>query len=259
MQVMYGRHGEAPLPVLAAASSSDCFTMTLEAARIALKYMTPVILLTDGYIGQATEPWRIPELESIPDIKPQFARDSSTFAPYKRDEKTLARMWAIPGMEGMEHRVGGLEKADITGEVSHDPMNHERMVFLRSEKIERIALDIPELEVLGEPDGDLLILSWGSTYGATKTAFSYLKDHDVPVSFAHLKYINPFPKNLGEVLSKFKRVVIPELNTGQLKSIIQAKYLKPVVGINKVQGKPFKTSELVSEIEKLLSTQNVAI
>ena len=259
MQVIYGRHGEAPLPVLAASSPSDCFNMTLEAARIALKYMTPVILLTDGYIGQATEPWRIPALDSLPNISPQFATDASTFAPYKRDEKTLARMWAIPGMEGMEHRIGGLEKADITGEVSHDSMNHERMVKLRSQKVERIASDIPELEIHGPKEGELLVLSWGSTYGAARTAFLKLTERGVPISFAHLRYINPFPKNLGDVLTRFNQVVIPELNTGQLKNLIQAKYLKNIIGINKVQGKPFKTSDLENEILKLLSPQSIAL
>lgn len=257
MQAMYGRHGEAPLPVLAAASSADCFAMTLEAARIALKYMTPVMLLSDGYIGQASEPWRIPELESLPDIEPNFASDPAGFKPYLRNPATLSRLWAIPGMESMEHRIGGLEKEDVTGVVSHDPMNHQKMVELRQRKVDGIANDIPELEVIGEKEGDLLLLSWGSTYGAAKTAVDNLKAKGYELSFAHLRYLNPFPKNLGDVLHRFNRVVIPELNLGQLKSLIQAKYLKPVIGINKVQGKPFKSVELEEKIATLLSQQDL--
>jgi 2-oxoglutarate ferredoxin oxidoreductase subunit alpha len=257
MQAMYGRHGEAPMPVLAAASSSDCFDMTLEAARIALKYMTPVMLLTDGYIGQASEPWRIPEIDKLPEIEPNFAKDAATFKPYLRNPETLARMWAIPGMQGMEHRIGGLEKEDGSGVVSTDPLNHQKMVETRQRKVDNIAYDIPELEVVGEPEGDLLLLSWGSTYGAAKIAIEKLQVQGHKVSHAHLRYLNPFPKNLGEVLHKFDRVVIPELNLGQLKNLIQAKYLKPVIGINKVQGKPFKSVELEEKISTLLSMENL--
>jgi 2-oxoglutarate/2-oxoacid ferredoxin oxidoreductase subunit alpha len=257
MQAMYGRHGEAPMPVLAAASSSDCFNMTLEAARIALKYMTPVMLLTDGYIGQASEPWQIPDIKSLPDIAPQFASDPSTFKPYLRNPETLSRQWAIPGMQGMEHRIGGLEKEDGSGVVSHDAMNHQKMTELRQKKVDGIANDIPELEVIGDTEGDLLLLSWGSTYGAAKTAVEKLKASGHNISFAHLRYLNPFPKNLGDVLHRFERVVIPELNMGQLKSLIQAKYLKPVIGINKVQGKPFKSIELEDKIKMLLSLENL--
>ena len=257
MQAMYGRHGEAPLPVLAAASSTDCFDMTLEAARIALKYMTPVMLLTDGYIGQASEPWRIPEIDKLPEIAPQFAQDASTFKPYLRNPATLARQWAIPGMQGMEHRIGGLEKEDGSGVVSTDPMNHQKMVELRQKKVDNIANDIPELDVVGEQEGDLLLLSWGSTYGAAKIAVEKMQSQGHKISHAHLRYLNPFPKNLGEVLHKFDRVVIPELNLGQLKNLIQAKYLKPVIGINKVQGKPFKAVELEEKLSVLLSLENL--
>lgn len=257
MQAMYGRHGEAPMPVLAAASASDCFAMTLEASRIALKYMTPVMLLTDGYIGQASEPWRIPEISSLPDITPQFASDPTTFKPYVRNPETLSRLWAIPGMQGMEHRIGGLEKEDGSGVVSHDAMNHQKMVELRQKKVDGIANDIPELEVVGEQEGDLLLLSWGSTYGAAKTAIDRLHANGHKVSFAHLRYLNPFPKNLGDILHRFERVVIPELNLGQLKNLIQAKYLKPVIGINKVQGKPFKSVELEEKLNVLLTLENL--
>ncbi len=257
MIAMYGRHGEAPMPVLAAASSSDCFDMTMEAARIALKYMTPVMLLTDEYIGQASEPWRIPDVGALPEIAPHFAEDANTFKPYARNPETLGRMWAIPGMQGMEHRIGGLEKEDGSGVVSHDPINHQKMVELRQRKVDGIAHDIPELEVIGPAEGDILLLSWGSTYGAVRTAVGKLKEKGHIVSYAHLRYLNPFPKNLGDVLHRFERVVIPELNTGQLKNLIQAKYLKPVIGINKVQGKPFKSVELEEKIEVLLSMENI--
>jgi 2-oxoglutarate ferredoxin oxidoreductase subunit alpha len=253
LQAMYGRHGEAPMPVLAAASASDCFNMTVEAARLALKYMTPVILLTDGYIGQATEPWKIPGMEELPDLTPEFAKDPETFAPYKRDPVTLSRPWAIPGTQGLEHRIGGLEKADVTGHVSHDPMNHQKMVELRKEKIEGIVNDIPELELTGDKEGDLLVLSWGSTYGAAKTAYDKLIDEGHKLSFAHLKYIHPFPKNLGKILFSFKRIFIPEMNTGQLKTIIQSTFLVPVIGMNKVQGKPFKAIEIEEKILELLN------
>ena len=253
LQAMYGRHGEAPMPVLAAASASDCFGMTVEAARIALKYMTPVILLTDGYIGQATEPWKIPGMEELPDLTPEFVKDPDTFEPYKRDPDTLSRPWAIPGVQGLEHRIGGLEKADITGHVSHDPMNHQKMVELRKQKVEGIVNDIPELEVAGEKEGDLLVLSWGSTYGAAKTAYDKLRDEGHKLSFVHLKYIHPFPKNLGEILFSFKRILIPEMNMGQLKTIIQSTFLVPVIGLNKVQGKPFKAIEIEEKILELLN------
>jgi 2-oxoglutarate ferredoxin oxidoreductase subunit alpha len=250
---MYGRHGEAPLPVLAAASASDCFTMTIEASRIALKYMTPVILLTDGYIGQATEPWKIPDMKELPDLTPEFAKDPESFAPYKRDPETLKRPWAVPGVQGLEHRVGGLEKQDITGQVNQDPLNHQRMVELRKEKIERIANDIPLAEVIGEKEGDILMLSWGSTYGAAKTAFDKLRDKGHKLSFVHLKYIHPFPKNLGEIIFNFKRIFIPEMNMGQLKTIIQSTFIVPVIGLNKVQGKPFKAVEIEEKMLELLN------
>ncbi len=253
LQAMYGRHGEAPLPVLAAASASDCFRMSVEAARIALKYMTPVILLTDGYIGQATEPWRIPGMNELPDLEPIFITDPEKFAPYKRDPETLSRDWAIPGIQGLEHRVGGLEKEDISGQVSHDPMNHQKMVEFRKEKIERVAKDIPDAELMGETEGDLLILSWGSTYGAAKTAFDQVRKEGKKVSFVHLRYLNPFPKNLGEILNNFNRIFIPEMNMGHLKILIQSRYLIPVIGLNKVQGIPFKAVEIEEKVLELLN------
>ncbi len=259
LQAFYGRHGESPLCVLAAESPSDCFSMTIEAARIALQYMTPVILLSDGYIGQSSEPWKIPDVSSLPDITPTIVTDPATFAPYKRNPETLARMWTIPGVKGLEHRIGGLEKADITGNVSHDPLNHEKMVNLRKEKIERIANSIPLLEIEGPPEGEILILSWGSTFGAARTAFELLQRDGYPVSFANLRYLNPFPKNLGEILTRFQRVLIPELNTGQLKNIIQSRFSIEVDGFSKVQGQLFKTEEIVERVVALINLERSVV
>ncbi|MFP4368487.1 MAG: 2-oxoacid:acceptor oxidoreductase subunit alpha [Candidatus Kapaibacterium sp.] len=249
---MYGRHGEAPLPIIAARSASDCFRMTIEAARIAIKYMTPVILLTDGYLAQGSEPWQIPRPEDLPDISVKFETDKDNFAPYKRDPETLARMWAIPGTEGLEHRIGGLEKADITGLVSHDPANHQLMVETRARKIANIENDIPDAIVWGEHEGDLLIVGWGSSYGAVKTAYDKLRAEGEELSYVHLNYLNPFPRNFGEILNRFKRIFVPEMNLGQLKTIIQSKYLIPVIGLNKVQGLPFKAREVEEKLRELL-------
>ncbi len=259
LMAMFGRHGEAPMPVLAAASPADCFDTTLEAVRIALKYMTPVILLSDGYIGQASEPWKIPSVASLPDIKAYFSEDASAFAPYKRDEKTLRRQWAIPGFEGMEHRIGGLEKEDGSGNVSQDGVNHERMVKTRQEKVDRIALDTPDAIVEGEQEGDVLMISWGSTYGAARTAFERMRENGYQLSFLHLRYLNPFPKNLGEILKRFRRIVVPELNTGHLQFLLQAKYVKPVIGVHKVQGRPFKSTELEEKLVSLLNHKEILV
>lgn len=256
---MFSRHGEAPMPILAASGSVDCFDIALEAVRIALKYMTPVLILSDGYIGQASEPWKIPSVASLPDIQAYFTNDPAGFAPYKRDEQTLRRMWAIPGFEKMEHRIGGLEKEDGSGNVSSDSINHERMVYIRQEKINRIADDIPEAVVEGDQEGDLLMISWGSTYGAAKTAFERLKSKGHNLSFLNLRYMNPFPKNLGAILNRFHRIVVPELNMGQLQFLLQAKYLKPVIGIHKVQGKPFKSKEVEENLERILTENEIVV
>lgn len=255
LQAMYGRHGEAPLPVIAAASSTDCFDMTIEAARIALKYMTPVILLTDGYLAQGSEPWRVPELKELPELEAKFATNPENFAPYRRDPETLARNWAIPGLAGMEHRVGGLEKQDITGNVSHDPLNHQKMVELRQKKVDNISNDIPLARVDGPESGKLLIIGWGSTYGAIKTAFNRLQEDELPVSYLHLRHINPFPSNLGEILHQFDQVLVPEINLGQLKMLLQAKYLLPITGYNKVQGQPFKAEEIEEKVREILNSK----
>jgi 2-oxoglutarate ferredoxin oxidoreductase subunit alpha len=248
---MFGRHGEAPLPILAASTPTDCFDMTLEAARIAIKYMTPVILLTDGYLGQSSEEWKIPDLNSIPEIPVKIYTETD-YLPYKRDPVTLARLWALPGTPGLEHRIGGLEKEDITGIVSQDPLNHQRMVELRAEKIKRVQQDIPDVELLGSEDADLLIIGWGSTYGAIKAAFDRLTEKGIKLAYVHLKYLNPFPKNLGSIIEKFDKILVPENNLGQLAFILQGTYLKPVIGLHKIQGRIFLSSEIENKIMEIL-------
>ncbi len=255
LMAMYGRHGEAPVPIVSANSASDCFAKTIEAARIALKYMTPVILLTDGYLAQGTNPWRIPKIEDLPDISVDFAKEKEGFAPYKRDPETLARLWAIPGTQGLEHRIGGLEKEDITGLVSQDPLNHEKMVEIRAKKIAGIANDIPLAEVQGEQQGDLLILSWGSTFGAIQDAYDKLKSEGKKLSYCHLNHLNPFPKNLGEILKRFKRILVPELNSGHLRILIRSTYMIDTIGLNKIQGLPMKEYEVEEKILELLSEE----
>ena len=251
-QALYGRNGEAHIPVLAASTPSDCFAMAFEACRLALKYMTPVILLTDGYLGNGSEPWRIPESVDIPDIAPKFPSQSETFLPYSRDDKTLARPWAIPGIPGLEHRIGGLEKQNLTGEVSYDPLNHELMTKLRAEKIQRIADDIPPAVVEGETAGDVLVIGWGSTYGAIKTAVHHQQKKGHKVSLLHLRYIRPFPKNLSGIFPKFRKILVPEINLGQLVMVLRAEFLIPAVGLNKVQGLPFRAEEIEMKIEEQL-------
>jgi 2-oxoglutarate/2-oxoacid ferredoxin oxidoreductase subunit alpha len=252
LQALYGRNGEAPIPIIAAATPSDCFDTAFEAARIALKYMTPVMLLTDGYLGNGSEPWRIADYDALPDISHPFATKAEGFQPYARDEQTLSRPWAIPGTPGLEHRIGGLEKEHVTGNVSYDPENHDLMNHLRTEKVERIANDIPLARVEGDEQGDLLVVGWGGTYGAIKTAVARQREKRHSVSHVHLRYLNPLPKNLGEVLTKFKHVLVPEINLGQLIKVLRAKYLVPATGFNKVRGLPFRSVELEKEIEEIL-------
>lgn len=253
LMAMWGRHGEAPLPIVAASTQADCFDMTIEAARLALKYMTPVILLTDGYLAQGTNPWRIPKIDELPDIGRPFVTDPEGFQPYARDPETLARPWAVPGAQGLEHRIGGLEKEHVSGIVSQHPENHQKMVELRAQKIENIVNDIPEAEVLGEQEGDLLIVGWGSTYGAIKDAYDKLRGEGYKMSYVHLKHLNPFPKNFGDILKRFKRIFVPELNMGHLKIMIQAKYLIPVISYNKVKGLPMKEVDIEEQLYKLLN------
>ena len=252
LQVMFGRNGDSPLAVIAAASPKDCFDVAIEACRIALKFMVPVVLLSDGYIANGSEPWKLPEVVDLPDLTPHFRTDPEGFQPYSRDPATLARPWAIPGTPGLEHRIGGLEKEDVTGNVSYDPMNHEKMVHLRAEKVARIADDIPDLEVVGDATGELLVLGWGSTAGAITGAVNVAQREGLPVSRAHLRYLNPFPKNLGEVLRRFDRVLLPEMNLGQLALLLRGRYLKDVITFSKVQGRPFTRTEIYNKIREIL-------
>jgi 2-oxoglutarate ferredoxin oxidoreductase subunit alpha len=244
LQAVYGRNAETPIPVIAAATPSDCFNTVFEAARIAIKYMTPVICLTDGYLGNGSEPWLIPNYDQLPNISPQFRTNPEGFFPYLRDEATLARPWAIPGTPGLEHRIGGLEKENITGNVDYTPANHELMVHLRAEKVLRISNDIPLAEIEGDEQGEILVVGWGSTYGAIKTAVQRhrLKGHSV--SHLHLHYINPMQKNVGDILSRYKTILVPELNMGQLIKILRSNYLIPAIGLNKIQGLPFRAEEI---------------
>jgi len=253
-QAMYGRNGECPAVVIAAQSPSDCFQTAYEACKISLEFMVPVILLSDGYIANGSEPWRLPNLEKLPKIKTKIIKETSDekFTPYKRDEKTLARDWALPGTPGLEHRIGGLEKAVNTGDVSYDADNHDYMVKLRQEKIDVIADFIPEIKIYGEPKGELLVLSWGGTYGACRAAVEKANKNKISVSHINLKYINPFPKNLAEILLKFNKVLIPEINLGQLSTIIRSKYLIDTLNFNRVSGKPFTTNDIYKKIEQII-------
>lgn len=253
MQAVYGRNGESPIPVIAASSPSDCFTMVYEACRLAIEFMTPVILLTDGYIANGAEPWQFPKAADLPEIKVKFIKEKNAgdkFLPYKRDEK-LSRPWAVPGTKGLEHRIGGIEKQHETGNISYEPQNHEFMVNMREAKVQKIAEYIPEQKIeVGTNKGKLLILGWGSTFGAIKSAVLQAREKGYDVSHAHLRYIKPFPKNLGEILYNFEHVLIPEMNSGQLVKMIRDKFLIPAEGLNKVQGMPFAAEEIFKKIEE---------
>jgi 2-oxoglutarate ferredoxin oxidoreductase subunit alpha len=253
LQAMFGRNGEAPVAIVAPATPGDCFAMALEAFRIAVTYMTPVLYLSDGYLANGSEPWRIPAMDDLPSIPVQFRTDPDGFQPYARDPRTLARPWAIPGTPGLEHRVGGLAKEDVTGNVSYDPKNNERMILLRAQKIAGIAKGIPPLEVRGPDRGGLLVLGWGSTYGAITTACEKLRAQGVAVSNAHLRYLNPFPSNLGIVLQRFEQVLIPELNLGQLRLLIADAYGVSARRLSKLQGKPFLVREVQAAIVEELA------
>jgi 2-oxoglutarate ferredoxin oxidoreductase subunit alpha len=256
MQAYYGRNGECPMPIVAAATPADCFSAVFEAVRIAVQHMTPVMFLSDGYIANGAEPWRYPQTKDLPAIKVQFKTELSEgeekFMPYQRDEK-LARPWAVPGTPGLEHRIGGLEKQNITGNVNYEPENHQLMVNLRQEKVDRIADHIPEQSLdSGPSSGKILVLGWGSTYGAIKSAVAVLQQQGHAVSHAHLRYIRPFPKNLGQILHNFDKVLIPEINNGQLIKIIRDIYLVDAKGYNKVMGVPITKTELVQQLQSML-------
>jgi 2-oxoglutarate ferredoxin oxidoreductase subunit alpha len=253
---LFGRHGEAPVAVIAPRSPADCFSAAIEAAHIALTYRTPVILLSDGYIANGSEPWRLPEVADLPDLRVEFATapnsaDGSTFLPYLRDPKTLARPWAIPGTPGLEHRIGGLEKADKTGDISYDPTNHDFMVRTRAARIEGI--EVPPIEV-EDPDGGarVLVLGWGSTYGPIGAACRALRQRGLSIAQAHLRNLSPMPANLGEVLRSYDKVVIPEMNLGQLAAVIRARFLVDAIAYNQVRGLPFTATELESVLEEVV-------
>jgi 2-oxoglutarate ferredoxin oxidoreductase subunit alpha len=253
LQVMFGRNSDSPIPIVAPATPGECFDYAIEAWRLALKYMTPVVYLSDAFLATGSEPWKIPSLADLPGIGVANAtRGDGPFLPYERDPETLARPWAIPGTAGLEHRIGGLEKADVTGNVSYDPENHHKMQLLRHAKVAGIAKDIPPLEVFGPSAGDLLILGWGSTYGAIRSAVERLQAEGHAVAHAHLRHMNPFPPNTEDVVRSFRRVLIPEVNLGQLLLLIRAKYLVDAIGYDRVRGKPFRIAEIVAEAERIL-------
>ncbi|HEX9043624.1 MAG TPA: 2-oxoacid:acceptor oxidoreductase subunit alpha [Candidatus Limnocylindrales bacterium] len=253
LQSLFGRNGESPIPVVAPATPADCFDLALEASRIALTYMTPVMYLSDAFLASGAEPWRVPSVEDLPSLRVENATDRATFRPYARDPETLARMWAVPGTPGLEHRIGGIEKADISGNVSYDPDNHHRMTLLRNAKVAGIANDIPDLDVYGAQDGELLILGWGSTYGAIRSAVERLRAEGQSVGHAHVRHINPLPRNTGDVLRRFRRVLVPELNLGQLLMLIRATYLVDAQGYQRVRGKPFRIAEIHERAEQILA------
>ena len=253
LQVLFGRNSESPIVVIAPATPTECFSFAIEGWRIALKYMTPVAFMSDAFLANGSEPWLIPDAASLPKIGVPNRTEKAGFYPYSRDPETLARPWAVPGTPGLEHRIGGLEKSDVLGNVSYDPDNHHRMQLLRQAKIEGIAKDIPPLDVYGAQEGDLLILGWGSTFGAIRSAVERLQANGHAVGHAHLRYLNPMPANTEAVLRAYKRVLVPELNLGQLLMLIRARWLIDAIGYNRVRGKPFRIVEIEDEAERLLA------
>jgi 2-oxoglutarate ferredoxin oxidoreductase subunit alpha len=252
LAAMYGRNSESPLPILAAATPGDCFHIMLEAFRIAVRYMTPVVVLSDGYVANSSEPWLIPDVASLPRVNVEYRTDPSGFQPYSRNPETFARPWAVPGTPGLEHRIGGLETEELTGNVSYRPLNHQRMVDQRAEKVARIAQDLPPVEVNGAPSGSLLVVGWGGTYGAITSAVNEARAAGLDVSSIHLRHLNPFPANLGDVLRRFEKVLVAELNSGQLWRLLRAEFVVPAERLAKVEGQPFKVREVRAAIERLL-------
>jgi 2-oxoglutarate ferredoxin oxidoreductase subunit alpha len=265
LQALYGRHGEAPVPVLAAKSPAHCFEVAIEAARIALTYRTPVILLSDGYLANGAEPWRLPDVSALAPIDPKFATGPNhvsdegldEYWPYLRDPETLARDWAIPGTPGLMHRIGGIEKEDGSGNISYEPANHERMVHVRRDKIQGITRDIPPTEVEGDADADLLVLGWGSTWGAIGAAVDTVRAEGHKVARAHITHLNPLPADLGDILRRYRKVLVPEMNLGQLTKVVRAEYLVDATCISKVQGQPFTGAELAAAVLTALAALEV--
>jgi 2-oxoglutarate/2-oxoacid ferredoxin oxidoreductase subunit alpha len=251
-QAVWGRNGECPAIVVAPATPADCFHMAIEAVRLAFKYMTPVFYLSDGYLANGAEPWRVPEVDELPKIEVEFATDPTDFLPYKRDPETLSRPYALPGTPGLEHRIGGIEKQHETGNVNYEPENHHFMVTMRQAKVDRAVQDVPDVEVFGAPEGKVLVVGWGSTYGSITSAVERMQEQGRPVSSIHLRHLNPFPANLGEVLRSFETVVVPEMNLGQLCTMLRAKYLVDAVAFSKVKGRPFQIREIVGKVEEYL-------
>ncbi len=249
---MYGRNSDSPVPIIAASTPADCFYAAFESVRIAIKYMTPVVLLSDGYLANGAEPWLIPKTAELPELTVKFRTDPQGFFPYLRDETTLSRPWVVPGTPGLEHRIGGLEKEYLSGNVCYAPMNHEQMVRVRARKIAGIAAEIPPTEVRGAPEGDLLVIGWGSTFGAIAGAVGEMQRQGRAVSHVHLRYLNPLPADLGDIIARFKQVLVPEMNLGQLVRLLRAEYLVDAVGLNKIQGQPFKVSEITTRIQRML-------
>jgi 2-oxoglutarate ferredoxin oxidoreductase subunit alpha len=252
LMALYGRNSDSPVPVIAPCTPADCFQAAIDAVRIATKYMTPVIVLSDGYLANGAEPWLIPKLSELPELDVRFRTEPKGFYPYLRDPETLSRPWVIPGTPHMEHRIGGLEKEYLSGNVSYVPSNHEQMVRVRARKIAGIAADIPSTQVNGADSGDLVVVGWGSTYGSIAAAVGQARSEGKSVSHVHLRYLNPLPRDLGDVLQRFRHVLVPEMNMGQLVRLLRAEYLVDAVGLNKIQGLPFKVSEITNRIKQIL-------
>lgn len=255
-QAVYGRNGEAPMPVIAASTPGDCYYTAYEACKMAVKYMTPVMMLSDGYLVNGSEPWIIPNPDDLGDFEVEFVKENLTdekYLPYKRNEKTLARGWAIPGTKGLEHRIGGIEKQDVTGDVNYDSDNHEKMVQIRAQKVANIANELPPTEVFGEKKGDLLILSWGSTHGTCKSATESLLSENLKVAHVSIRWISPLPNDLKDILSNYKKVLMPEINTGQFRQMIRAEFLVDAIGLNEVQGKPLGASTIVAKAKEIIN------
>jgi len=255
MQAMYGRNSESPIVVIAPSTPGDCFYIAYEAVRIAVKYMVPVMVLSDGYLANGSEPWLIPDAKTLPDIPVAFRTERQGFAPYLRDPATLARPWVRPGTPGLEHRIGGIEKQDVTGNISYDPENHDHMVRTRAEKVRRVAQEIPPTVIHGSESGDVLVVGWGGTYGAITAAVEEAQIEGKAVASIHLRHLNPLPPDLGQILRQYRRILVPEINSGQLVRVLRAEYLVDAVGFNRVRGMPLASQEILEAINQLLEAK----